>query len=335
MSNFLKDLEQEASGSIAIKTFINGLDDNMGLTKEGLGFFPGMKREEQLSYVTRNGVETFITGLDEFSPSVTTIENKDRREAKIKRIRETVAHLEKVLAQNIIDVKDPEFWNKVTLLKPTNKEFWSKIKINIGNKGMHLDPLNNPDDLIIMLAIEEGGFSSVAKSYEDALNAPKPPKFFLDKEIATVDVKAKGKIAKNKAFALLDEIFEEGGNKLMYVAKVVDIYPSKYKIKTPRALIYDAMDEFIDGRSFEKNKDRAVKNFTEVANMDMEELKIRAILKDAMHFKKVQLKADGLLYHSKTNSMMGRNIEDAVEFVKNPLNKDIVDYLIDDVEKLW
>ena len=47
-----------------------------------------------------------------------------------------------------LNLKDKEFWNKLTLLKPDNDKFWSRISIKCGNDPVFLDPYNNPYDLI-------------------------------------------------------------------------------------------------------------------------------------------------------------------------------------------
>jgi hypothetical protein len=47
--------------------------------------------------------------------------------------------------------------------------------------------MTNPFDRIKLYAIEAGGFSIVAKSYDDARSRPVAPKFYLDKEEETVN----------------------------------------------------------------------------------------------------------------------------------------------------
>lgn len=335
MSNITEELETISQGSIAIKPFINTENDNMGLTKEGLVLFPGMIYEEQLACINKNGIDTYLTGLNEFSTSVQSIKDKKKKESRIKSIRETVAYLEAKISQNIIDPDDNDFWNKVKTVSPTNKEYWSNITLKVGNSGKMLDPIENVEHLILIKAIEEGGFTCVAKSYQDAMNASRPPKFYLDKEIETVKVKSQSKLIKNKAFAKLTEIYETGGNHLLYVTKVIDIYSSRYKKNTPMGIMYERLDEYISGNSFEKSAIKAAKYFLEIAEKDLGELKIRAIIKDAMLLKKINLKADGMLYYNKMDTMMGRNVEDLIEFMLNPLNKDVTDDIIKDIEANW
>ena len=60
------------------------------------------------------------------------------RDEKIKEIRSVVSQLEKDLAANVVDPEDKEFWNKLTLLKPDNDKFWSRISVRCGNDPVYL-----------------------------------------------------------------------------------------------------------------------------------------------------------------------------------------------------
>jgi hypothetical protein len=73
----------------------------------------------------------------------------------------------------------------------------------------------------------------------------------------------------------------------------------------------------------------------ETANMDMETLKIKSIVRDSVFFKYIVNKADGYIYHTKTNALLGRNVSDVLEHLKNPLNEDILKDLNTACEKYW
>jgi hypothetical protein len=68
---------------------------------------------------------------------------------------------------------------------------------------------------------------------------------------------------------------------------------------------------------------------------DMETLKIKSIIRDATYLKFIALKPDGFIYHIASNTMLGRNPSDVVEFLKNPLNEEVLKDLIKKVEKYW
>lgn len=323
------------TGPISVKPFFNNDVSNMGLEKYGLSLFEGVFHEEQLACIEHNGIKRYITGLNEFSPDIKLIPDPELREAKIREIRQAVSDLEKELAANVIEVDDPQFWNKVKLLRPDNDEFWSKITVRCGNTPLYLDPVKDPYDRIKLYAIQAGGFSIVAKSYEDARSRPNPVKFYLDKYEITATTRTGTKKIKNKALAELQKLFDKNITKLMYVAKIVDISSVQYKKSTPNDVLYDNMDMFINGEGSEKNTQRAAQSFIDAVELDMETLKIRAIVKDATYYKFIALKSDGFIYHMNSNTMLGRNPSDVVEFLKNPLNEEVLKDLIKRVEKFW
>ena len=73
----------------------------------------------------------------------------------------------------------------------------------------------------------------------------------------------------------------------------------------------------------------------EAASWDMETLKIKSIVRDSVFFKYIINKPDGYIYHSKSNALLGRNVSDVVEHLRNPLNEDILKDLNNSCEKYW
>lgn len=323
------------SGTISIRSYFDPKMSNLGLEKYGQSLFDGVFHEEALALIERNGIKRYLTGLNEFAPEVKLIKNPEERESKIRDIRQTVAQLERELAANIVDPEDPDFWNKVKTLSPNNDEFWSKITLRTGNKVVNLDPQKDPYDLIKIYAIEAGGFSGVARSYEDARSRAVSPKFFLDKYVETVSTKTEVTKLRNKALSELTKMFDKNVNKLLYVAKAVDANSPQYKKSTPNDIVYENMDKFITGQGVESNEKRAAQSFLDAANLDMETLKIKAIVKDSTYYKFITPKADGFIYHLDSNSMMGRNASDCIDFLKNPLNDSILNDLNKKVEQYW
>lgn len=324
---------QNKKSTVTIRPYFNPNVANMGLEKYNMSLFEGVFHEEQLACLEVNGIKRYLTGLNEYAFELKDLDPEER-EAKVKQIRATVAQLEKDLAANIIDPDDSEFWNKVKLLKPDNSEFWDKIKVRCSNEPVPLDP-KDPYDLIRIYAIESGGFSIIAKSLEDARNQPTPPKFYLDKLEETASTNTEVKKLRNKAGSELQKLYDKNQNKLFYVAKVLDPMSTQYKKSTPNDIIYENMDKFINGELIEKEKRKTAQRFLDTVNLDMETLKIRAIIKDASYYKFIATKADGFIYHMQSNSMMGRTPSDVAEYLKNPLNEEILVDLTKKVEKYW
>lgn len=336
MENFTMIESHQANkrGPIRIKPYFDANRPNMGLEQYGLVLFDGVAQEEQLACLEKNGVKQYLSGLNEFAPEIKLLP-PDQREAKIRDIRTTVAQLERELAANVINPDDADFWSKVQLLRPNNDDFWGKINLRCTNDELILDPVRDPYDLIRIYAIEAGGFSMVAKSYEDAKSRPVPTKFYLDKFEDTASTKTEIKKLRNKALAELQKLFDKNQNKLFYVAKALDANSIQYKKSTPNDVIYDNMDRYINGEGIETNKKRAAQSFLDTCSMDMESLKIKSIIKDSTFYKYIITKVDGFIYHQDTSTLMGRNPSDVAEYLKNPLNETILVDLTKRVEKLW
>jgi hypothetical protein len=322
-------------GSISVRPYVDGTSENMGLENYGFVVFPGTAQEEQLAAIERNGVVRYITGLNEYAPEVQHMNDEKKKEAVIRNIRTIVAKLERELASNQIKVDDEEFWNKVTIMKPDNHEFWAQISIRCANEPVYLNPKTDPYDLIKFMAIEAGGFDIVAKSYEDAQTKAQPPKFYLDKEVDTVSTRTVYKKLRNKAIGILEALANKKPKKLFYVTKALDTYSAQYKSSTPADIMYEAMDEYIAGNGVEGNKTRAAEHFIAASELDMETLKLKAIVKDASFYKFVTLKPDGMIYHTASGSMLGRNVSDVVEALKSPLNEEVLTRLQEEVDEYW
>ena len=116
---------------------------------------------------------------------------------------------------------------------------------------------------------------------------------------------------------------------------MVDGNSVQYKKKTPNDVIYDNMDRYIAGEGIEKNVKRAAETFLNTVDLDMETLKIKAMVKDATFYKIISAKADDFIYHTDTSSQMGRNPADCVEFLKNPLHEAILVDITKKLEKHW
>jgi len=319
--------------SIAVRPYFDKQATNMGLEEYGMSLFDGVTHNEQLACLEFNGVIRYVTGLNEFAPEIKLL-SSEVKEARIREIRTSVAELEKELAANILDPEDKDFWNKVKLLKPDNSEFWNKIEMSCGNEPVYLDPVK-PFDRIKLLAIEAGGFAMIAKSFDDARSKAVPPKFYLDKEEETIMVRTEYKKLRNKAYSELQKLYDKNSTKLFYIAKVVDANSTQYRKSTPLDVIYENMDRYIAGEGAESNKERAAKTFIDAVNLDMETLKIKSIVKDSSFFKYIINKPDGYIYHAKQNALLGRNVSDVIEHLKNPLNEDILKDLIMSCEKYW
>lgn len=336
MTAFTKvEIPALTSNKISIRAYFDPQVSNMGLEKHGMSLHDGVLHAEQLACLENNGIKRYVTGLNEFAPSVKKIANAEERTAKVNEIRSVVAELEKSLAANILDVDDEQFWNKVKLCKPDDDTLWEKIEVKVGNKPVYLDPVTNPYDLITIYAIDAGGFSLIAPSLAAAQKMARPPKFYLDRHEETVSSKNVERKLRNKALSALQELYDTDATKLLYVTKVIDPGSPQYKKATSNDTLYETMDAYINGDSFERKQKVAAQNFLNVSKQGIGVLKLRALVKDATYYKFITLKGDGHIYHTTTATLLGRNPADVVEYLQNPLNEEILVMVQDSVEQEW
>ena len=322
-------------GSIAIRPYVNANKENMGLEKYNYVVFPGTHQMEDMACVVFRGKLRYLNGLDEYSASVQAIKDPERKAAKIKEIRTIVARLEAEKTFNYIDVNDKDFWNKVETFRPDNGEVWGNMSQKCNNDPLFLDPVNNTEHLLTVLAIENGGYPGIAKSFEDAKSGARDKKWYLDKQSDTVGKRASSSKLKNKALGIMNHMAEENPRKLLFVAKLVDPNSMQYHYSTLASIIYDEMDDYITGKSSESNIKNASNLFMSYASMGQKELKIRAAIKDASFYKYIITKGDGMIYAKSNNTMLGRNTSEVYEYLNNPLNEKTLDELLSKVEKTW
>ena len=327
-------IEKYQSGknqSIAIRTFFDRNNENMGLENYGMSLFEGVIHEEELSCLEINGIKRYVTGLNEFAPEIKKL-SPEKRKAKIHEIRKAVAVLERDLAANIIDPEDPEFWNKVKLLRHDNHDFWSKISIRVGNDPLYLDPSTDPYDLIKLYAIEAGGFSIVAPNLRAAKGKP-GCKFYLDKLEDTVSTRTELSKLRNRALSALTNMYDSENKKLFYVAKVCDVNSTQYNNSTANDVIYEAMDLFIHGDGHDRNQRRSAQSFLDASRLSMEDLKLKAVIKDASAYSIITNKSDGWIYYGDVK--LGKTPDHCLEFLKNPLNEEHMMSILSQVEYYW
>jgi hypothetical protein len=326
--------QAKKSSTIAIRPYFNPNKENMGLETYGLSLHDGVFHQESLACLEMNGVKRYVTGLNEFAPEVKMLAPKEKK-AKIKEIRKVVAELEAELAANVVDPESPTFWNDLQIMRPDNSKFWDKISIKCGNDPVFLDPELDPYDKIKIYAIKAGGFSIIAKSLKEAKSSPKGVKFYLDTLEESLTTRTELTKIRNKALVELQKMFDENTTKLMYVAKVADVDSVQYTKNTPNDIMYENMDTYINGHGAESNKKRAASQFLEVSKLGMEELKIRALIKDGLYYRFITTKAGGWIEPIDSGVRMGKRPSEVLEFLQKPDNEEQLLSLMDKVEPYW
>jgi len=316
---------------IAIRPYFNAQDENMGLENYEMSLFDGVFHSESISCLERNGIQRYVTGLNEFAPEVKTLPNKER-EDKVKEIRSMVCELEKELASNVIKEDDPEFWSKVQIVRPDNGSFWNKIEFRCGNDPIYIDPKVDPYDRIKLIAIEAGGFSMIAKNLEHAKSSGKH-KFYLDRVIETVGTRTKDVKVKNKALGILSDLYDTDKSKLLHIIKLVDVNSSQYTDSTPNDVLYEIGDDYINGKGIERDKTKASQNFIKFSKSDMKTLKMNTLVKDALAFNFLTSKADGYIYEKSTDAKIATTREGVVNHLNSPTNDEQLSRIMNSVSE--
>lgn len=317
--------------------------EDIGLWEQGEVLMPGSKQVDQIACLEgASGVRRYVTGLNELAPEILRLEAKERK-AKVVEIRKAIIHLEKHLAANAIaedektlNLPTAEFMEKVMIIKPSNYGFWESrdLFLSLDNGAVFLD-VENPYHFIKLCAIEAGGYDLVASSYSEAKKRGKY-KWYLDRFEKTVSDKTIISKLKNKAIAELQKLSDTDTEKLRYVLKALLIDCSGYKPSTPNDSLYEDADAYINGRGEERSVKKASENFISVADKKIEELKLLAIVKDASIYNFLVTKGStGKIHHAKSDSILGANIEECVEYLKNPLHEKVLEEVQKSVEAEW
>lgn len=346
--------------SNSIRPFVSG-KANFGLEQYGMVVADGVKHRDVMGVMGTDKIKTYITGLNEMSPDMqklkelgaTNKEKQEEYEARIKDIRITVARAEREITANFkVNPDDPliaddkTFWERVETFKSVIPDkfdekgtrittYWDTLTIDLDNHGHVLDE-RDIRDLLLIKAIEAGGFSLIAPSYEAAV-ASNRHKFYLDKRVNSSKVKVSGRKLRDEAAAQLLKVSKDF-NKLFYITKLVSLDSMYYKAGgnvTPADVLYDDCGRFLDGEGSIKSKERAAEKFLEVSKMDMEELILRCMVQDGTTNRYLVYKPDGMIYFMQNNTPIGKTNADCILYLKNPQNSDVYGQLKAMLDKDW
>jgi hypothetical protein len=321
---------------VTIKPFVENIS-NLGLEKYNQVLFDGARYKLELASLEQGGSTRFITGLNPFAQELNKLSDTEK-EAKVEQIKAIVLKAEAQLpGGSLIQADDKDWWNKVKVLHPGNTKFWtsSDMLLELDNEPLLLEPSTKIMDLLKYTALKAGGYPEVATSYEDARGRARAPKFYMDELEQTISIQVEVSKLRNLAGAELQKLFEKNTNKLMYICKAIDSSPAQYRKSTPVDVMYQNMDKYINGETSDKDKKKTAQKFLDISKLDMETLKIRALINDAHYFKHIALKGDGMIYEMETATALGKNNEQVTEYLKNPLNEDIFKRMLSKVEQVW
>lgn len=345
-------------GTVSVKPYITEAT-NMGAEKYGEVLFPETAQRDIVFCDVRDNIKIYKTGLNEFAFEVQSITDPEEKEARVRYIRETVAYLENVLNSNFKVSKETcmdgygtstdKFWDNVTMFKSVCVDtfnakgdrvlnFWDKLFIDLDNEGIYMD-MKDPHDLIKYHVINAGGFGMIAPSLERAMEKG-DFKFYLHKSHDVAIIKAEPKVEKGKAFGHLDKLKDGDPNKLFYTTKLmVQQGAMYYRIggdsATPVLQLYSDVFDILEGKDMARTSSEACQQLLKYADMKIDELQVRAVVKDAMELRLIDIRTGGQMVYLKTNSSLGRSVEDVVTNLQSPINQEVWDSLLETIKSIW
>lgn len=350
-SNLVKKLSPSVSfAPLSIKPLITK-KRNGGLENYGMVVHDKIVHTDCVMFRTIgdpvNGTKTYITGLNEDTDEIQDTKDLEVKNAKIANIRRKVAKYERYLASNHVldpeqkDIEnDKDFWSKVKTFRSsfqgvTTPTYWDNLNAVMTNDGVILDPDNLRHQLIVD-CIDAGGMVMIAKSREDAEKGNF--KFYLDKKEKSADTESQEDMFRDKAGSKLLALRENDTEKMFYIVKIISddsLYFKTGKNATPLGSQYKEITNFLEGKGKESGKLRACKQFLDLVELRLDELKVRAVLRDSILMRIVVIN-DSMLMHLRSSTMLGSSEEEAVMYLKNPANhKKVFDVMVEEVDKHW
>jgi hypothetical protein len=328
-------------GTISIKPNVKETNTSMGLEGYDMVVFPKVSHSEPMSYISKaGGVRRYINGLDEEHPSIKGITDKEEKNAKILGIRKAVQYLEKSHSFNVIpdsELEKDTFWNNVKTFYPTNKEFYSTISISFDNNELFLFPKDDILDLVKYYSLKCGGFSLCSTDKEACDKEGK--RWYLSNEFEDAKFGNESTRLKNKAIAVLENLMDEGNNKLFYISKILMPDASSFKLRTSKDTLYESLDAYLNGRKNIRTIKDASNRFIAASELKGETLFIKAIVQDLYNYNQIVINNNSHNYvdsETKEAVSLGRNTSEVVEFFSNPVNQEFCDVVQKSVkERYW
>ena len=255
----------------------------------------------------------------------TGLDLQDFEDDKKPEIEEAIKYLENHYGKGVLD--------------PFNDVFWRDISIKLDKKNIFLDITNNAEHKLLYYVIKSGGIQEIAGSYNEAVEAGQPKKWFMVEPEELADISVQSDRISNKAIAKLEYLDEERTfEDMMLIHKVLITSDRGVTKNTPKGTIYKDLSDFISGKILKTNKKQTPKQFidaVELIKSDKKKLYITAYVKEAVYFNFITPSEDGGLVNTETRTKYGASQEKAIAFLTNPINQEELDNIKERVEKKW
>lgn len=285
----------------------------------GEGLMDVFSRTESLGYQTFFGTKRYLCGLDAELIKYDDTLTKEEKEAKIAEIKDTVERLEKFFGNGNLD--------------PTNEKHWSKIELKLDRKTTNLD-LTNPRTELLLYCIRGGGFTTVAPTMEKAREIG--AKFYLVEPLEYAENRIANKEIINKAISTLQRLYESKSyDDLFLLGKYILPVEKAYTRRSPKAMIYEDLDKYINGELIRQSKISCARQFLEATKKSKTDQALTSIIKDAEYYGFVYINDKGEFKNNETAGIYGTTIERVVAHLQNPAYEHELENVKSRVEKKW
>lgn len=226
----------------------------------------------------------------------------------------------------------------VGTLDPFNVEFWKERALEITKKTTFLD-MTNPEHRLIFHGIKGGMYKEIAANHEQAIDRAEQKRWYLVDASEFAEISTEDDRKKNKAIAKLEILEEEKPFDDMFVLHKVLVTSDRGTTKrTPKAMLYKDLNDFIEGKLAKTQKKLTAKQFleaVEVLGTNKKKLFVTAYVKEGTYFNFLTVTEDNQIKNNQTGTKLGGTTERAVAYLMNPANQSELDNLKDRVEEKW
>lgn len=279
-----------------------------------------------------SGEKTFDyhTGLEEKHIQYSQFFNKEEKEALIKQQKEAIKFLGEVYGKDRLKPSNDYFWkdnSSLVINNETLSQFFS-FTTPSGEK--------NPEHILLYWTIIGGGYSDlIAPSHEAALNFGLP--FYLTEIEAEAERRTEDISSKVKANYLLHELSEKKStDDMLWLAWMLHPANFGYTQKTPKATLFAAHAQYIEGTLVKTGKKACSKQFIDAVGLlktDKTSAIATAIVRAGDYFGLIFTNKEGQLETRANHTLLGPDHETAVETLLKPANLPELELLRTEVEE--
>jgi hypothetical protein len=320
----------ELTKYIVIEPYADPERYNGGFEKSGFSGEPTAPLNYEIASTNQTGSNRVLCGLDAHGVDVIKCKNEEERAAKVKLINDTLDYLEKKhkISREILDAQNIQFWKSPEM----------RLHLTRG-QGTTLDK-DNWRHLCLYYAIKAGGIPEIAPSYEEAVKMAKMGAkvthyLYVKEEVDAA--KSSPIVERAMLITELGSVYQSDTDKLFYLA--VNALPAskEFRFKTTPKALFAALIEYIEAKDDQKILiKKRLEEMNALLKMGIKELKLRAMVKMGEYLRYIRKPKDSEEYFDiQTGEPMGKNLKQVLDFLDNPINDKVYQYLEEKLKDYW